>query len=191
MLVRVMEYTLTDPNRPGYGERHRLMTSLLDMEQCPALELVCAYHERWEVELVIDETDNHQRLPYRPLRSQKPVAVAQEFYGLLIAHYAVRYVMHDAALQAGIDPDRLSFTNALAEICDSIHEFQMVDSVQHPILYQRLLRDIARHLLPERANRINPRVVRRKIFRYRVKPKEHRQWPQPLQTFREAVALLN
>lgn len=191
MLVRVMEYTLTDPNRPGYGERHRLMTSLLGLEQCLALELVCAYHERWEVELVVDETDTHQRLPYHPLRSQKPMAVVQEFYGLLIAHYAVRYVMHDAALQAGIDPDRLSFTNALAEICDSIREFQMVDSAQHPILYQRLLRDIARHRLPERANRINPRVVRRKIFRYRVKRKEHRQWPQPLKTFMEAVALLN
>lgn len=191
LLVRVIEYILTDPNRPGYNEKHRLMTSLLDTEQYPALDLVCAYHERWEAELVIDETDTHQRLPYRPLRSQRPVAVVQEFYGLLIAHYAVRYVMHDAALQAGIDPDRLSFTNALAVICDSIHEFQMVDSVQHSVLYQRLLRDIARHRLPERDNRINPRVVRRKIFKYRVKRKEHEQWPQPLQTFREAVALLN
>ena len=190
LLVRVIEYVLTDPNRPGYGEKHRLMTSLLDTQQYPALELVCAYHERWEVELVIDETDTHQRLAYHPFRSQRPVAVVQEFYGLMIAHYAVRSVMHDAALQAGIDPDRLSFTNALAEICDSIHEFQMVDSVQHPILYQRLLRDVARHRLPERDNRINPRVVKRKIFKYRVKRKEHRQWPQPLQTFREAVAIL-
>lgn len=191
MLVRVMEYILTDPNRPGYGERHRLMSSLLDVEQCPALELVCAYHERWEAELVIDETDTHQRLSYHPLRSQKPVAIVQEFYGLLIAHYAVRYIMHDAALRAGLDPDRLSFTNALNVIRDAVSEFQMVDGSQHRSLYERLLRDIARHRLPERPNRINPRVVKRKIFRYRVKRKEHRQWPQPLQTFREAVAFLN
>ena len=70
----------------------------------------CAYHERWEIELVIDETDPHQRLADRPLRSLKPVGVIQELYALLIAHYAIRSLMHEAAVQADLDPDRLSFT---------------------------------------------------------------------------------
>ncbi len=59
LVVRVVEYTLTDPDLPGYGERHRLLTTLLDSELAPGLELACAYHERWEVELVVDEIDNH------------------------------------------------------------------------------------------------------------------------------------
>jgi hypothetical protein len=190
-LVRVIEYTLTDPDRPGYGETHRLMTSLLETECCPATDLACAYHERWEIELAVDEMDSHQRLAGRPLRSQKPAGVIQELYGLLIAHYVVRHTMHQAALQAGLDPDRLSFTRALSLICDAIPEFQTVAPEQHDVLYRRLLGDIARHLLPKRDNRINPRVVKRKMSNFRLKRPEHQHWPQPSVPFREAVAIVH
>ncbi len=190
LLVRIIEYTLTDPNRPGCNQVHRLMTSLLDVQQYPALELICAYHGRWEVEITIDEIDTHQRLPARPLRSKKPVGVIQELYGLLIAHYAVRRLMHDSAVAHDLDPDRLSFTNAVELVCDAIPEFQMIAPQDHPTLYQRLLRDIARHRLPERANRINPRVVKRKMSKFNLKRPEHQHWPQPTKPFREAVAVL-
>jgi len=189
LLVRIIEYTLTDPNRPGYGKVHRLMTSLLDPAECPALELVLAYHERWEIEITIDELDTHQRLPSQPLRSKKPVGVLQELYGLLIAHYAVRRLMLDSALKHDLDPDRLSFRNAVELVCEAIAEFQQVVPEQHPRLYQRLLDDIARHRLPERANRTNPRVVKRKMSKFRLKRPEHQHWPQPTMTFREAVAI--
>ena len=99
-MVRVIQYTIKDPALPGYGETHRLVTTLLDAERYPALDLACAYHERWEIELVIDEIDTHQRLAGRPLRSLKPVGVIQELYALLIAHYALRSLMHQAALHA-------------------------------------------------------------------------------------------
>jgi hypothetical protein len=81
ILVRLVEYTITDPQLEGYGERHRLVTSLLDPAIAPALQIACAYHERWEIELVIDEVDTHQRLVGRPLRSLRPVGVIQELYG--------------------------------------------------------------------------------------------------------------
>jgi hypothetical protein len=191
LLVRVMDYTFTDPALPGYGEPHRLMTSLLEAETAPALELVWAYHERWEIEVAIDEIDTHQRLVRHPLRSQKPVGVIQELYGLLIAHYVVRRVMHDAALRAGVDPDRLSFINAVRLICDAIPEFQMVVPEHQPQLYERLLQDITRYQLPARDHRSTPRVVKRKMSNFRLKRIQHRQWPQPSTTFRAAVALLN
>lgn len=89
-LGRVITYTLTDPARPGYGEVHRVITTLLNPVLAPAPDLVCLYHERWEIELVIDEVDTHQRLAGRPLRSRKPDGVYQELYALLLAHYAVR-----------------------------------------------------------------------------------------------------
>ncbi len=82
-LVRVIIYTLIDPARPGYGDTHRLVTTLLDAQQAPARALILAYHERWEIEVTIDEIDTHQRLVRHPLRSQKPVGVIQELYGLL------------------------------------------------------------------------------------------------------------
>jgi hypothetical protein len=104
LLVRVIEYTITDPNLPGWGETHRLVTTLLDPEVYPSLELIWAYHERWEIEITIDEIDTHQRLLPGPLRSRKPVGVIQELYGLLIAHYIIRACMYQAAQQAQLDP---------------------------------------------------------------------------------------
>jgi hypothetical protein len=168
LLVRVIEYTIDDPHRSGHGELHRLMTSLLALSSYPVRVLVCEYHQRWEVENTIDEVNTHQRLPNIPLRSQKPAGVIQEAYGLLIAHYAVRVVMHESAMQTRLDPDRLSFINAVRIIRDAISEFQMTSPEQLPRLYQRLLDDIARHRLPERDNRSNPRVVKRKMSKFKL-----------------------
>jgi hypothetical protein len=110
--VRIIEYTLDDPARSGAGERHRLLTTLLDAELDPVTILVCLYHERWEEELTIDELKTHQR--ERPvLRSQTPTGVVQEVHGLLLAHYLVRVLMYDAAATQNLDPRRLSFTATL------------------------------------------------------------------------------
>ena len=190
LLVRVIEYTLTDPALPGYGQTHRLVTTLLDPRVAPAVDLVCLYHERWEIELVVDETDTHQRLAGRPLRSHKPEGVLQELYALLIAHFAIRVLMHEAALQAGIDPDRLSFVHAVRVLHEAIPEFQMVAPTERPRLYARLLHDLAAGRLPARRLRSNPRVVKRKMSNFRLKRPEHRHWPQPTQPFRESIALI-
>lgn len=191
LLVRVIEYTLTDPALPGYGKRYRLITSLLLPEEAPAKEIAAAYHQRWEIEITIDEIDTHQRLANQPLRSQKPVGVIQELYGLLIAHYAVRRVMLDAAEAAGVDPDRMSFANAVRLICMAISEFQQVCPQQREALYERLLSDIARQRLPERKPRTNPRVVKRKMSNFHLKRAAHRRTRQPTLSFRDAVVILN
>jgi hypothetical protein len=190
LLVRVVTYTLTDPALPGHGEVHRLVTTLLDPALAPALELVCAYHERWEVELAVDEHDTHQRLPTQPLRSKKPVGVVQELYGLFIAHFAVRVLMHEAALAAGVDPDRLSFVHAVRLVQDAIPEFQMVAPADLPRLAARLLRDLTRGRLPARRRRSHPRVVKRQQSKFPRKRPEHAHWPQPTTPFREAVRLI-
>jgi hypothetical protein len=190
LLVRVIEYKLDDPGRPGHGERRRLITSLLDESAYPAHVLACAYHERWEIEIVIDEADTHQRQPKKPCRSRTPRGVLQEFYGLLVAHYCVRQVMYEAALRSGIDPDRLSFTKSLRILRNAVFEFQIVAENQKPLLYERLLRDIARNILPPRTNRSNPRVVKRKMSNFDKKRDKHRSWPQPTKLFSEAVVVL-
>jgi len=190
LLVRIIEYTLSDPALPGYGETHRLVTTLFEPETYPALDLACAYHERWEIEMAIDEVDTHQRFVGRPLRSLEPVGVIQELYDLLIAHYAVRFLMHEAARQADLDPDRLSFVHALRVIADAIPEFQMVTLDQLEQLYIRHLQDIAEGRIPERRQRSNPRVVKRKMSNLRLRRPEHQHWPQPTLPFRQLVALI-
>ncbi len=191
LLVRIIAYTIDDPNRPGHGEHHRLVTSLLDAELYPAHTLACEYHQRWEIEITIDEVDTHQRLPNLPLRSHKPEGIIQEAFGLLLAHYAVRTVMHEAATQAEIDPDRLSFVNAVRIIGDALAEFQMTAPAQWSRLYARLLKDIAGYRLPARANRSNPRVVKRKMSKFKLKREIHRHWPQPSKSLPETIVILN
>lgn len=190
LLVRIVDYRLTDPALGDAGTRYRLVTTLLDPAVAPALEVAAAYHERWEIELVIDEVDTHQRLVGRPVRSQKPVGVIQELYGVLIAHYAVRRVMHEAAVAAGIDPDRLSFRHALCVIQETLPEFQLITAAEHGRLYARLLRDVAQERLPPRRLRIHARVVKRKMSNFRLKRAEHDQMSQPtVATFREAIQI--
>ena len=106
--VRVIDYAL--PNATEGQPRYRLMTTLLDEKMAPALELAALYHERWEVEAVFDELKVHLLQKRRVLRSKTADLVRQEFYGWVLAHYAVRWLMHEAAT-AHHGPDRsLSFT---------------------------------------------------------------------------------
>lgn len=191
VLVRLIRYTLEDANRAGHRIEHRLITSLLDPEQAGAEELVVAYHSRWEFELTVDEIKSHQRVPNTPVRSKKAVGVVQEVYGLLIAHYVVRAVMVQAAKKAALPPSRLSFTNTLRLIREMIPEVQRTAEADRPRLYRGLLEDVAARPLAPRANRCNPRVVKRKMSNFGAKSPSHRNWPQPTKPFREAVVLLN
>jgi hypothetical protein len=107
---------------------------------------------------------------------------------LLIAHYIIRALMHQAAQQAHLDPDRLSFIGAVRVLQKAVPEFQMTAPGQLPALYQRLLRDIARKRLPQRRLRSNPRVVKRKMSNFKLKRAQRLAWPQPTtRSFREAI----
>ena len=67
----------------------------------------------WEFETALDELKTHQRGPRAVLRSKMPDGVTQEIYSYLCVHYAIRWLMHAVALEAGADPDRVSFTCTL------------------------------------------------------------------------------
>jgi hypothetical protein len=190
LLVRVIEYSIDDPTRPGHAQRHRLVTTLLDHALYPALDLIVLFHQRWEIEVTLDEIKVHQRLLPRPLRSLNPLGVIQELYALLLAHFVVRSIMYEAAWNANLDPDRLSFIQSIRLIRASIPEFQLVDPAHHERLYQRLLHDIARQTLPPRRDRTNPRVVKRKMSKFKLKRPVHRGFPQPSQPFRDVIVVL-
>jgi hypothetical protein len=111
MLVRVVDYTIDDGRENPVS--YRLFTTLLDPAEVSAVDLAAAYHERWEIELVLDELKTHQRGPRMVLRSKSPDLVHQEIWGHLCCHYAIRTLMVDAAHHSGRDPDRMSFVAAL------------------------------------------------------------------------------
>ncbi|MCH7478847.1 MAG: IS4 family transposase [SAR324 cluster bacterium] len=109
--VRVVEYALQGV--PGAEEVYRLITTLLDAEEAPAHELAALYHERWEIENALDELKTHLRGRNIVLRSKTPELVKQEFHGLMMAHFAIRGLMHEAALKADIDPGEVSFVHTV------------------------------------------------------------------------------
>jgi len=111
--VRVLEYRLDDPALAEEDQRYRLLSTILDHEAAPATELAALYPQRWELESALDELKTHQRGPRVVLRSKSPDGVYQEAYAHLCTHYAIRRVMHDAALQADLVPHRLSFIRGL------------------------------------------------------------------------------
>jgi Insertion element 4 transposase N-terminal/Transposase DDE domain len=187
LLVRVIEYTHDDPNRPGAGERHRLITDLTHPEDMPAHEAPLVYHERWEEELAFDEIKTHLSARAVPIRSKTPAGVIQEIYGLMLAHYVVRRVMHDAAVVASQDPDRLSFTDSLRVLQCQLPESPHIDT---ETWYRRLLGEVRRQKLRPRRNRWYPRVIKRKMSNWMKKRPEHRSPPQPTKPFREAIVLL-
>lgn len=113
--VRVIEYQL-EGSVGSTPERYRLLTNLLEPNEAPAEELAALYHERWEIEGVFDEFKTHLRASSTVLRSKTPDLVKQELWGLLLAHFAIRQLMAQAAWERGLDPDRLSFTHAVRVI---------------------------------------------------------------------------
>jgi Insertion element 4 transposase N-terminal/Transposase DDE domain len=111
--VRVVEYQITD--RPD-AETYRLITTITDWRAALSGDLAAAYHQRWEFEIALDEIETHQIAHTRVLRSKSPEMVRQEIWGILLAHYAIRALMVEAAHDADLDPDRLSFMDSLRVI---------------------------------------------------------------------------
>jgi hypothetical protein len=188
ILVRVVDYSFNDPNRPGHHQPHRLITTLLDAQLDLAKTLIELYHVRWEEELAIDEIKTHQI--QRPvLRSQTPAGVVQELYALLLDHYVVRVLMFEAAQEAQVSPLSISFTGTLKILrCRIPHcPRKRVAQVRW---WRNLVHEVAEEVLPPRRNRINPRVIKRKMSKWKKKQTNHRPYPQPTRSFAEAIVMI-
>jgi len=160
---------------PQVRQVHRLITTLLSPEEAPAQALCLCYHERWEVEETIDETRNQQRVSQQPLRSRSPKLILQEFYAMLLAHYAVRCLMVQAAQTAGLDPDRISFTGAIQVLGQAILQSSFYSPELTMRALKRMCADLAcpGHLVASRRLRFNCRVVKHICTRFRRKRPEH------------------
>jgi len=195
IVVRLIEYTLDDPQRVGHRELHRLMTSLLDEFLFPAAELIDLYHERWEEELTFDEQKTHQdpRRASKPahLRSETPHGVMQELYALSLGHFVTRALMFRAAEQAEIDVDRLSFTGCFQILQCRLPECDSRTPETFAAWRQGLLWEMSKETIEPRRNRINPRVIKRKMSKWPKKRPIHRGIPPLKKRFAETVVMTN
>jgi hypothetical protein len=194
ILVRVIKYTLNDPQRVGHQEEHTLLTDLLDETPYPAWELIPGYHWRWEHELVYDEQKTHQDPPRasKPthLRSETPTGVIQEIYALSLAHFVIRSLMFQAASRAHLDTDRLSFTGCFQILQCRLPECDSRSPQSFQAWYEALMAEMARERTEPRRNRINPRVIKRKMKNWLKKRPEHRHRAPLTKPFMESVVML-
>jgi hypothetical protein len=195
ILVRLIEYTLNDPQRGGHGEVHRLLTTLLDETLYPAAELILLYHERWEEELTFDEQKTHQdpRRATKPanLRSETPEGVRQELHALSLGHFITRALMFRAAEQVAIDVDRLSFLGCFQILKCRLPECDSRTPESFDQWLAGLLWEMQEEVLAPRRNRINPRVIKRKMSKWKKKRPEHRARPPLKKRFADTVVMLN
>ncbi len=194
VVVRVIRYTLDDPQRVGHGAEHVLPTTLLDDSLYPAKDLIILYHERWEHESTFDEQKTHQD-PVRAskpaqLRSETPSGVIQEAYAVSLAHFVIRSLMYEAAATEGLDPDRLSFTGSFHILRCRLPECDARSPAALEAWYQGLLWEIQTERTDPRRNRVNPRVIKKKISNWKKKRPEHRKLPPLKKTFAETVVML-
>src|SRR6266516_5839396 len=170
MWVRIISYRITDERLGEAGQVYRLVTTLLNPRVAPALALIELYHERWEIELLIDEIKTHERAQRKVLRSKTPEGVRQELYGSYLAHYAVRKLLAEAAVEAALDPDRLSFSEGLFELTEMLSLALTVEPEQEAVrLRARLRHKMTRHVLPPRRLRINRREIKQIYHKYKQK----------------------
>lgn len=172
MWIRIISYRLTDERLGEVGTVYRLATTLLNPRGAPADVLLELYHERWEVELVIDEIKTHERAQRKVLRSKTPNGVIQEIYGVFLAHYAVRAMMAQAAIRADVDPDRVSFTRGMFQLVEMMAFSLTLEEEAAPQLVQRLSHHITRELLPPRLLRVNRREIKQIYNKYKPKKRD-------------------
>jgi hypothetical protein len=193
IVVRVIEYKLDDPQRTGHDEVHRLMTNLFDAEEFPALELIMEYHERWEIEIVFDEQKTHQD-PCRAekttnLRSETSDGLKQELYAVSLGHFITRAMMLQAAETRKMDVDRLSFKGCFQILKTRLPECDPQTESSFADWFEAVLWEISCETIPVRRNRINPRVIKRKMSRWKKCRPEHRKQPPLKKTFKQTVVM--
>jgi hypothetical protein len=194
VMVRVIRYTLDDPQRVGHGDEHVLMSNLFDEKLYPAMEMIPLYHERWEEEEVFDEQKTHQdpRRATKPaqLRSETPAGVIQEVYALSLGHFVIRSLMFEAAATVDLDPDALSFTGCFQVLKCRLPECDGKTRAALEAWYRGVLWEMQGERTDPKRNRINPRVIKRKMSKWKKKRPEHRHLPPLKKTFRETVVIL-
>jgi hypothetical protein len=137
------------------------------------------YHHRWEIETTFRELKVSQQW-HRDhwLRSRTPPSIEYEIAGHVIFYLLVRWLMVDAAVEAGVDPLRLSFLKTLRAIGDALPGL-ITATPQYvgQVLLPRLRQKVACFVVPLRPGRHYPRPGDTK-----PKCKGRNRWQLPAKT---------
>jgi hypothetical protein len=190
MVVRVIRLQI-----PGFRPV-TLVTNILDLS-ITAHELATHYHKRWDIEIAYDEIKTHQCVTLRgqsptTFRSKRPDLVEQELYALLITYNAVRILIRQAAEKHGKDPCSISFLDALQHIINAAPLMTADESERLQVKFDYLLTLIADCDIDRpRRHRINPRVVKIKLSKFKRKNKMHKSEKRNLEKELKIISIFS
>ena len=158
-------------HQPGFRvESLIVVTTLTDAAQYAKDDIAELYHQRWLVELDIRAIKVTMGMDV--LRCRSPEMVEREMWACLLAYNLIRQAMLEAALQAERSPRELSFTAALQKLAAAWAILAVCDAALRVELVAAQLRDMAKNLIGERPDRVEPRAVKRR-------PKPHKLLTEP------------
>lgn len=166
--VRIIEADLyvTGADGTRIGDTYLLITTLLDHDIHPAVDLIRLYHERWEIESAFLSL-RHTLLHAHVLRSGDRVGVEQEIWALLTTYQLLRTAMVTAVeTRPGTDPDRAGFTTALQCAREQIVTAQGIRPTGPVDLLGAIGTAVLADLLPQRRARYSARKVKSATSRY-------------------------
>jgi hypothetical protein len=175
--VRIIRFTATI--RGFRNRRITLVTSLLDPKLYPPEQLMALYARRWRLELCL--RDLKTTMGMEQLRCQTPDMAEKELLAYLVAHNLIRCVMAQAVATYAVELERVSFkgsVDALRQYSQAISQARNRKLRQQ--LWEDLLTNLARDLVPDRPHRLEPRAVKRR-------PKNHAWLTKPRHQFRETL----
>jgi hypothetical protein len=138
-------------------------------------DVVSASRALRDVETALDELKTHLRGAQIVLRSKTPELAEREFWGLLMAHFAIRGLMHEAALKADEDPGRFSFLHSVHVVQRRMARFAAIPPRQRKILHEAILDEIPQEHVVSSRTRINFRGMKRKMSNYNLRPRKRQR----------------
>jgi Transposase DDE domain len=154
-----------------------VVTTLLDPHRYTAAEIAKLYRRRWQAELNLRSLKIVMQMDH--LRCKTPHRIRNEFYMHLVAYNLIRKVMAMAAAQAGVEPWTVSFKGTL----QIMNHLLPVSPTDIPIndWCNAMLDAIAMHVVGNRPDRFEPRVIKRR-------PKQYKKMRMPRDEYKKRVA---
>lgn len=171
--VRIIRFRATIRGRRS--RRITLVTTLLDPILYPADQIIALYARRWRLELCLRDLKTLMGMDH--LRCKTPDMVHKELLAYLIAHNLIRCVMAETVAHYAIDLDRVSFKGT----ADALRQYSMAIAQARnrkirKQLWQDLLLNLARDLIPKRPGRQEPRAVKRRPKPYPLLTRPRRRF---------------
>jgi Transposase DDE domain len=161
--VRLIRFKATI--RGFRGRRVTLLTTLLDPRLYPAEQIIGLYLRRWALELCFRDIKSTMGMEY--LRCKSPEMAQKELLAYLLAHNLIRCVIAEAVACYDVDLPRISFKGAV----DALRQYSAAIAQSRTqrlrrALWNDLLLNLARDLVPHRPDRKEPRAVKRRPKAY-------------------------